>query len=80
MRIKCGTTFKQLCLCYVVWFVIGNKCMDFSRREMGPGEVGERVGGWEGEGVARQSGATFSTERCAGTPAGRTYGADALSP
>lgn len=33
--------------------------MDFSRREMGLGDVGERVGGSGGEGVARQSGATF---------------------
>lgn len=31
--------------------------MDFSRMEIGPGEVGERAGGWEGEGVARQGGA-----------------------
>lgn len=45
MRIKCGTTFKQLRLCYVVWFLIGNKCMDFSRREMGPGEAGDCEGG-----------------------------------
>mgnify|MGYP001860959249 CR=1 FL=1 len=50
MRIKCGTTFKQLRLCYVVWFLIGNKCMDFSGREKGPGAVGEREGG-----LARQS-------------------------
>lgn len=43
----------------MVWFVIGNKWMDFSRREVGPGEVRQRVGGWEGDVVARQSGATF---------------------
>lgn len=69
MRIKCGTTFKQLCLCYVVWFVIGNKWMDFSRREVGLGEVRPRVRGGKGEGVARQSGATagWHTEGQAGT-------------
>lgn len=80
MRIKCGTTFKQLCLCYVVWFVIGNKCMDFSRREMGPGEVGQKSGrgkekGWQDKAVPHSG-----TAGCAGTPAGWTAGADALGP
>lgn len=86
MRIKCGTTFKQLCLCYVVWFVIGNKCADFSRREMGLGEAQSPppesggVRGREGEGVARRSSATFGHEGQAGTVSARTRGAGAPRP
>lgn len=84
MRIKCGTTFKQLCLCYVVWFVIGNKCTDFSRREMGLGEVESPESGGgrgrEGQGVARRSGATFGHEGHAGTTSGWTRSAGAPGP